>query len=273
MNEEAIIVTKKRNPIWAALLSVLTPGLGHVYAGDLKKGLSLIGIEYGVILVAGIAGVLSTFYGIAALIVFFIGFYIFVIISSVRLALKNRQYPLQPYNRWYWYLAILMAVSLIANTLFSARGAILGYQTYQIPSRAMEPTLQAGDFITVNTRYHQPKVGDVIVFLYPKDRRILYVKRVAAVGDDTVSIHDGVVYRNGKPEPSLAVPEERRVRDISVSMNERRIPENELFVLGDWRDNSSDSRFWGTVPVNDVIGQVTQIWFADDTSRIGKTVK
>lgn len=271
--KEAISVTKKRRPIWTAVLSLIMPGLGHVYAGDLRKGLSLIGVEYGVILLAGVFGILSTFYGIASLIMLAIGFYVFVVISSVRIALKNKEYQLQPYNRWYWYLAVFVAVSVFANVLFSFRGEILGYETYRIPAKSMDPTLQVGDFITVNTRYQQFKVGDVIVFLYPKDRSIPYVKRVAAVGNDTVSINNGIVTRNGKPENLLLVPESKRLRGFSISMEQRQVPENEIFLLGDWRDNSNDSRFWGTVPVTDVIGKVTSIWFSKDVNRIGKAVE
>lgn len=266
-------MTKKRSPIWTAVLSLIMPGLGHVYAGELRKGLSLISVEYGVILLAGVFGILSTFYGIASFIVLAIGFYLFVVISSVRLALKNKEYQLQSYNRWYWYLAIFVVISVIANILLSSRGDILGYETYRIPAKSMEPTLQVGDFITVNTRYQQPKVGDIIVFLYPKDRNIPYVKRVAALGNDTVSINNGIVTRNGNTENLLFVPENKRQKDFSISMEERQVPENEVFLLGDWRDNSNDSRFWGTVPVTDVIGKVSHIWFSKDVSRIGKTVE
>lgn len=264
---------KKRRPIWTAVLSLIMPGLGHVYAGELRKGLSLIGVEYGVIILAGALGALSTFYGIVSLTVLAIGFYVFVLISSVRLALKNKEYQPQSYNRWYWYLAIFVTVSVVAIFLLSFRGNILGYETYRIPAKSMEPTLQVGDFITVNTRYQQPKVGDVIVFLYPKDRSIPYVKRVAAVGNDTVSINNGIVTRNGKPENKLIVPEGKRLRDFSISMDERLVPENEVFLLGDWRDNSNDSRIWGTVPISDVIGEVTYIWFSKDVNRIGKAVE
>ncbi|MCF6257937.1 MAG: signal peptidase I [Gammaproteobacteria bacterium] len=273
MMKEAISMIKKRSPIWTAILSLIVPGLGHVYAGSLRKGLSLIGIQYGVILLAGVFGILSIFYGAVSFIVFSIGFYIFIVISSVKLALGNKEYQLQPYNRWHWYLAIFVAVSVIANVLFSSRGNILGYETYRIPAKSMVPTLQIGDFITVNTRYQQPKVGDVIVFLYPKDRSIPYVKRVAAVSNDTVLISNGIVIRNGKPENALLVPESKRLKNFSISMKERKVPENELFFLGDWRDNSNDSRFWGTVPVADVIGKVTYIWFSKDVNRIGKSVE
>jgi len=248
------------------------PGLGHIYAGDFRKGLSLIGIEFGVILIAGIFGILSTFYGIATLIAFYVGFYVFVISSSVRLALENKEYELKSYNRWYWYILVFVTVSLLTNILHSFRGDILGYETYRIPAKSMEPTLQVGEFVIVNTRHTQPKVGDVIVFLYPKDRSIQYVRRVAALGNDTVSISNGIVIRNGKPENLLLVPENNRQRDYSILMEERQVPENEVFVLGDWRDNSNDSRFWGTVPADDIIGKVTYIWFSKVVTRIGVTV-
>jgi len=264
---------KKRQPVLAAVLSFLAPGVGHVYAGDAKKGLFLIVIEYGVILLSGFAGLLSTFYGIAGLVAFVIAFYIVVIVSSIRLAIRNKDYCLKSYNRWYWYLGLFVVMSLLSNTLFGFRGSLLGYETYRIPAKSMEPTLQVGDFITVDTRYSQPNIGDVIVFLYPKDRAVPYVKRVAALGNDTVSIENGSVIRNGQPVIALSVPEDRRLRDFSISMTERRIPASEIFLLGDWRDNSNDSRFWGTVPIADIVGKVTYVWYSMDTSRIGMKIK
>ena len=95
MTKEPVRVTKKRRPVLTAVLSLLMPGLGHLYAGDLRRALSLIGIEYGVILVAGIFGILSTFYGIAVLIALGVVFYVYVISSSVRLALNNKEYELK----------------------------------------------------------------------------------------------------------------------------------------------------------------------------------
>jgi len=264
---------ERRKPILAAILSLLMPGLGHVYAGCLKKGFLIVAIEYSLILFVGFLGILSTFYGIALTIALAAGFYIFVLISSVKLALKNKEYQLQPFNRWYWYLVILFTVSISSNILFSFRGDILGYETYQIPAKSMDPTLQVGDFITVNTKYDQLKVGDVVVFLYPNDRSVPFVKRVAGIGNDTVRMENGSVIRNGKIESVLSVSSNKRLSDFSITMMEKRVPEDEVFLLGDWRDNSNDSRVWGTVPISDVIGKVTFIWFSKDPDRIGTLVK
>ena len=88
-----------------------------------------------------------------------------------------------------------------------------------------------------------------------------------------MSISDGLVIRNGEPENLLLVPEDRRQRDYSISMDKVEVQNNEVFLLGDWRDNSNDSRFWGTVPVDDIIGKVTYIWFSKDVARIGLAVE
>jgi len=264
---------KKRNPAIAFILSVLAPGVGHIYAGSAIKGLSLIAVGYGVIFLCGITGQFSTFYGIYGIIVFLVGFYLFVIISATYFAYRNKDYNLKNYNRWYVYLLLIIIITIFTNVLFLYRGSILGYETYRIPSNSMAPTLKAGDFITVNTRNKKPKVGDVIIFLSPQDRSTPYAKRVAALGNDTISIVNGEVVRNGNVSHMLSVPESRRRRDFSISMMETSIPENELFLLGDWRDNSKDSRLWGTVPVSYVIGKVTYIWLSEESSRIGLKVK
>ena len=266
-------MTSKRRPFLAAFLSLAMPGLGHVYAGDPKKGLSLVVIEYSVLIFAGLLGVLSTFYGIASIIILILIFYVYVVVSAVRLALKNSDYQLQSFNRWYWYVTIFLAGTVFVNLLISFRGAVLGYETYRIPASSMEPTLQVGDFITVNTRYAQPEVGDVIVFRYPNNRKLSYVKRIAALGGDTVAIVNGMVTRNGIVEEKLGVSEMKRSSQKSQTMRNIQVPENQYFVLGDWRDNSNDSRYWGFVSAEDIIGVVTYIWLSKDFDRIGKAVQ
>ncbi len=262
-----------RSPLGAALLSVLLPGLGHIYTGELKKGVLLICIQYGLLILAGIFGRLSTFFGIVSVIVLAIVFYLYSIFSSFSAARKNHNYQLRTFNRWFYYVAIIIFVSTAANTLFSFRGEVLGYETYRIPAKSMEPTLQVGEFITVTTRYDEPTIGDVVVFLYPNDKSINYVKRIAALGSDVVSIDNGKVIVNGEYLSFLDVSEDSRQKEFSISMKEIVVPENEIFLLGDWRDQSNDSRFWGAVPMSDVVGKVTYIWFSKDFGRIGRKVE
>ncbi len=264
---------KKRRPVFAILLSMLLPGLGHLYAGNAVKALALVALELGVVILLGATGLLATFNGIVALFVFFFLFYLYATVSAARLAYRNRDYTLKPFNRWYGYLGFFIGVNIVVNVLFSYRASLLGYEMYRIPAHSMAPTLDINDFITVDTTYAQPKVGEVIVFRNPANRSVPFVKRIAALGNDTISIEHGTVFRNGRDEMALYVPDDKRSRPFSLTMNAFTVPENTVFVLGDWRDNSQDSRVWGPVPTSDIIGKVTYIWLSPDSSRIGWEVK
>ena len=263
---------KKRSPSWALILSILSPGFGHVYAGDLKKGVWLFFLQVSGLIVFAKLGYLSTAYGIWLFVVFILCLYSYAILSAVRLALSNKTYELKPYNRWYCYLAILALILTFGQTLISSRGSLLGFELYSIPSRSMMPTLQPDDYIAVDTQDLSLKVGDVVVFRYPNNRQTLLTQRIVALGNDRVAIENGQVILNGEPEIVASVDDSFRRNEVSISMAERVVPEGQVFVLGDWRDNSNDSRYWGTFPESDVIGKVTYIWFSKESNRLGKKI-
>ncbi len=137
---------------------------------------------------------------------------------------------------------------------------------FKIPSGSMRPTLIEGDRILVNKfiyRFRPPQRGDIIVFRYPDDIKRPFIKRLAALGGDTVEITDGKVYVNGAlfegPPGSGAQyynqgPYGQQGQTISV-------PEGSLYVLGDNSASSHDSRFWGFVPRRLVIGRAMVIFW------------
>jgi signal peptidase I len=132
-------------------------------------------------------------------------------------------------------------------------------QAYVIPSGSMEPTLMVGDHIYVNRvvyRFDKPQRGEVVVFDHPREHGKDLIKRVVAIGGDRVEGHDGQVWVNGSPSgPSF---------DFSAL----EVPDDNLFVMGDNRDNSSDSRFWGFVPRGLVQGRAMFVWWnSDDMGR------
>lgn len=160
-------------------------------------------------------------------------------------------------------------------------------QAFKIPSGSMLSTLQVGDHILVNKfiygirlpypieksvyQWGQPQRGDVIVFIYPKDRSKDFIKRVVAVGGDTIEIRHKKVFVNGKAvedqHSTFAEADQERPgpRD---NYGPTTVPENSLFVMGDNRDQSHDSRFWGFVDVKDVKGKAFMIyWSWDGTDR------
>jgi signal peptidase I len=129
----------------------------------------------------------------------------------------------------------------------------------RVESVSMQPTLYAGNFVIVNKLAYQlgqPERGDIIVFHYPPDpAQEPYVKRVIGLPGDVVEIRDGRVYTNDIPayEPYVVGGTARG--------GEWQVPAKSLFVMGDNRNNSSDSRTWGMVPMELVIGKALLIYW------------
>ncbi|HLQ66787.1 MAG TPA: signal peptidase I [Candidatus Limnocylindrales bacterium] len=184
---------------------------------------------------------------------------------------------------WIKTLVLVLAV------VITFRGVVA--QAYQIPTGSMERTLLIGDYLYINKMlygseidigfhghrffYHrfpafrQPRPGDVIVFRYPPNPQQDFIKRCVAVGGQTVEVRDKVLFVDGKPknEP-YAVHDDSRVfpREISARDNfgPFLVPKGDLFMMGDNRDNSLDSRFWGPLPEGMVKGKAMFTYFSWD---------
>ena len=131
-----------------------------------------------------------------------------------------------------------------------------------IPSGSMENTIMTNDkLIALRTSYwfNDPKRGDIIIFKYPDDETEWFIKRVIALPGETVLVKDGKVYINGSKK-ALSEPyiKEEPVEDFGPY----KVPKNGYFVMGDNRDHSDDSRFWGFVPEKNIVGKATYIWMS-----------
>ena len=182
-------------------------------------------------------------------------------------------------SKWREYLESLIIAALIA---FVVRSFVV--QAFKIPSSSMEPTLLIGDHLLVNRlsyavkvpftdivllRLGKPERGDVVVFRYPVDRTKDFIKRVIAKEGDVVEIKDKVVYINGNrvdypqavyAEPSI-IPGFLNQRDNTGPVT---VPRDSYFVMGDNRDRSLDSRFWGFVKYDDLVGRALILYFSWD---------
>ena len=157
-------------------------------------------------------------------------------------------------------------------------------QAFKIPSSSMEPTLLVGDYLLVNkfiygTRFpfidnkilefKKPRRGDIIVFIYPKDRSKDFIKRVIGEEGEKVEIIQNKIYINDQQidDPWGFYSEKNPLARYLPSMERYGpvvVPKDSLFVLGDNRDNSQDSRFWGFVTLNEVRGKAFIIYFSLD---------
>ncbi|HEY6200886.1 MAG TPA: signal peptidase I [Candidatus Binatia bacterium] len=286
-----------RKPWIAFILGFLGPGAGQIYNGELNKGVWFLILWSA----AGFASVLFFLkfphapLNIATPILFSSVLGIYILVDAVRTARQKRStYKLQPFNRWYVYVIMIFVssavLSITSNVLMRA-GAI--------PSDSMMPTLQIGDKVLVNlTSYGvrdpvrrvclalcgSPTRGDVIVFIFPEDRTKNLLKRVIAVGGDTVEIRNKKVYIDGQAvdDPHAFFDSEESAEKILVQDNygAKKVPASHVFVLGDNRDKSYDSRFWGFVDVADVKGKAAVIYWSWDADariirleRIGKIIE
>lgn len=134
-----------------------------------------------------------------------------------------------------------------------------------IPSGSMEPTLRPGDYILANRfiyHLHHPQRGDIIVFRFPRDEHWDFVKRVIGVPGDVVEERDGQIWVNGRSLPETYVRHSLGGLAPGMNLAPVRIPPRHLFVLGDNRDASLDSRYWGTVDEHEVIGKAFVIYWS-----------
>jgi len=217
----------------------------------------------------------------------------------------ERSKRIGPVREW---IELVVSVVLI---VFAIRLAIV--EAFRIPTGSMEDTLLVGDFLLVNkfvygirtpdwigipfTRagvfvpfarlpgFAKPKSGDIVVFRFPLDPNLSYIKRCIATAGQTVEIREKIVYVDGQPfnDPphskrtsQLTYPRdyvEPAVFPKNLEMRNRdnygpaTVPDGHLFVMGDNRDNSADSRYWGFLPERNVIGKALVIYFSYDASK------
>jgi len=142
------------------------------------------------------------------------------------------------------------------------------FQVARVEGQSMAPTLEDQDRLIVNKlvyRIGEPRRGDIVMLYYPLNPEKSFVKRVIAEEGDTVRIVDGRVYVNDIPLKDDYVASEYRSHD---DWGPQVIPEGYDFVMGDHRNNSSDSRHWGMVPKKYIIGKVQVRWWPVPTARV-----
>lgn len=154
------------------------------------------------------------------------------------------------------FLLDLLETVLLSVLLFLGINSVSA--RIRVDGFSMEPTLHNGEFVIVNKlayKLGEPQRGDVIVFRFPRDPQQEYIKRIIGLPGDYVKIKGGMVYVNGEPIPEPYIAAEPRYQ------NEWHVPEGSLFVLGDNRNNSSDSHNWGPVPIEYVIGKAVFVYW------------
>ena len=194
--------------------------------------------------------------------------------------MKTKESKIKPFVReWIESIVIALVLAMFIRTFI--------IQAFKIPTGSMRMTLLEGDRILVNKLgygakvpfskyrlpgYAEPKRGDVVVFIYTEDPTKDFIKRLIALGDETVEIREGKIYINGR------LAEDPVIKDIYYynrgkygEANQKiKVPPDSYFVLGDNSSSSKDSRYWGFVPKDSIIGQAQLIYWPPNRIRIIK---
>ncbi|MEO8031826.1 MAG: signal peptidase I [Gemmatimonadota bacterium] len=285
---------KPRRPWIAVLLGVLTPGLGYLYAGYPRFAAIAYCVCYPsmLLLIAGWILIPSAPLNIVVGIILFGGIYISIIVHSAIVASRQPDtFEPQRYNRWYVYLGAYLVFGLLGGTVFASI-VREHFEPFRIPSGSMDPTLLIGDFIYV-IKWNDPARlatdGRIVVFTSIEDPGIKVIKRVLGIPGDTLAMVAGTLHRNGRemvepyvqhenPTRSEDTVQRAKMRAWQVGHTVRVdtasyhpdvenwgpvvVAADSVMVLGDNRDNSYDSRYFGFVPITALKGDPRVIYFS-----------
>ena len=170
---------------------------------------------------------------------------------------------------WAWEELVAWFKTFTSAAVYATLIVTFGFQVARVEGKSMEPTLQDQDRLIVNKAAYRffgdPQPGDIVMLYYPRDPDKSFVKRVVAKEGDTVRIDNGQVYVNEVLQPDLYVPPEYRSHETH---GPEVVQDSYYFVMGDHRNNSSDSRHWGQVPQKYIIGKVQLRWWPLTDARL-----
>jgi signal peptidase I len=284
----------RRKPWLAGLLGLALPGLGHLYAGQapLAAAALLLSVVAGILVVGAPLVSLQPANVSLAFVALLVGL-IGIPLHAAKTAQEAPQdYELKTYNRWYIYLGLYCVSSfLVWPWVYNYTRANL-VEAFRVPAASMEPTIKVGDYLYV-AKWAEARIalhrGTVVVFESIEEPGLKVIKRILGLPGDTLAMDAGMLYRNGHVlgEPYTVRLEPGRSEDpiqrakmqawqshylVSASADPYRpdleywgpvvVPADSLFVLGDNRDASYDSRYYGFIPRQNVLGQPWVVYFS-----------
>lgn len=298
MPETTVAPRPARDAIWAVLLQT-TALAGYLYLGYPRRyllAMAFFGAVWAAV-IFGLPSVMMNASGLMAMTLVVIMIWLLMIVDVIQIAVRRKRRVGRRYQRLWIYVAVYVAMtaaSLAATAFMEGRQDIRGLRAVVTPSSSMVPTLEIGDMYYV-AAYEWPEFsverGDVVILNLPHDPAHIYDKRIIGLPGDTLQWIGGVTHVNGVPllqtrleDGSMeeVTPEGRSYRlsahsgmPYMLDTPIFEVPDGHVFVVGDNRGNSHDSRApgFGPVPLENVLGKAIVIYWSRDWSRIGMPVR
>ena len=275
----------RKNPLIAATLSIFIPGAGQIYNRQARKALVWYAIFFLLPLVFILCRCLSSFWGVVLLIFVYIWIYLYNLGDAIYGALRPKKIEPRP---WHKIVLVVLLVSVAADVVVIAgyrSKNTVGFRAFRIITNSMAPSIQEGDAIILDLNYYkknQVQRGNIISFQKAAYKGPL-CKRVIGLPGDRIEgkghevlvngtvIHEPYTRYAGRNETLDSFNQKHSTSDFGPIT----VPEGQLFVMGDNRDNSFDSRDpdFGPVTVESVWAKPLYVYFSAERSRIGKTIK
>jgi signal peptidase I len=271
-NPDADLQAPRRRVWVAVLLAALFGPVAQVYCGRFKRAVGLYAINWLIAFLAILAllylpsGRLGLVVG-AALIA---GVYLFVLIDAIRLARSDSAAPLRRYQRWWVYVAIIIACGAVSEVV-SRMNVRYWSEAFILTGGSMRNTLLAGDRFIVDKLpllWRSPRRGEIVAYRSPGNRDEIFSHRIVALPGDEIEIRDEQVILNDQPLTEEYAIFEGKLAPYEALSNlaPQSVPPGHVFILGDNRRAAKDSRFEGFVPLDDVVGVARTIFWSREHS-------
>jgi len=274
-------------PLLSAVLSFIMPGLGQVRNGHVLKGILFYLLYLAAFFIGYFLHLFQTFNGLIIIIILSLGLYLINIADAFYFAFRNKEKNPGTPKQWLIYL-LLIILHIILASQYKVYINSNFITAHKVKTSSMEPTLIVGDYFITDYRYYKSnpvEANDVIVLRLPKDLQKKFIERCIAIGGQVVEIKEKSVFVDGKIFPDAQKTQFIDSKIISKDVIDPEIypggmgnrdnygpitvPQGYCFVLGDNRDNSYDSRYWGFVPIENVVGKPLYIYWTKDKARMG----